>query len=267
MRSIAVVGGNGFLGRKICEVGVRLGWSVSSLSRSGKPPQALTHADHLWIAKVQWQKADLFDPSSYASKIGDKTAVVHSAGLLLENVDYKLQINLNFSFLTDVKRLGTMLKGANPMARSPATSYAAVQRDLAVMLADTYTENYTGDGTPAFVYISADSKPPIIPDEYLTTKREAEFELACKEGLRAIFMRPGFMYDDNEPGTNNRRLLSRLLALGYDIKTGVFGDRVQMLNDLVRPATSTEKVALTLYDKLQQPGFEGVVPLEEINNF
>lgn len=267
MNSIAVVGGNGFLGRKICEIGVRLGWSVSSLSRSGKPPAALSHSDHAWISQVKWNKADLFDPSSYAEVIKNKTAIVHSVGILLENQDYKLAVNLNFNFLNDVQRLGNLLKGSNPMARDNKNSYEAIQRDLAVLLADAYLKEYTADGTPTMVYISADSKPPIVPEGYLTTKREAEFELSCKKGLRAIFMRPGFMYDDNESDLNNRKLLSKLIGLGYDVKRGVFGDSIGVLNGLVRPPVSTEKVAFKLYEKLQEPTFQGVVTNEEIKNF
>ncbi|QBM89704.1 NAD dependent epimerase/dehydratase family protein [Metschnikowia aff. pulcherrima] len=268
MSSIAVLGGNGFLGRKICEVGIRQGWSVTSLSRSGRSPPPLTHADNSWISKVKWEKADLLDPESYKQHIEGKLAVVHSVGILFENSDYKKSINLNFNFLNDVQKLANSLKGANPMTRGPKSTYAAIQRDLAVLLADTFLDSHTQDNDhsqlPSFVYISADGKPPIIPGEYITTKREAEFELSCKKNLRTIFMRPSFMYDSNEPVTNNRKLLSHLIDLGYNAKNALFSDKVTILNNLIRPAVSTEQVALKVYEKLQDESFQGVVSLEDI---
>lgn len=269
--SIAVLGGNGFVGRKICEVGVRLGWSVTSLSRSGKPPAPIAHSDHSWMSQVKWEKADLFDPKSYEKFIANKSAVVHSVGILFENIDYKTSVNLNFNFLNDVQKLANIAKGSNPMARSTSTSYAGIQRDLAVVLADTFIKESKATGKngpesrkPAFVYISADNKPPMVPEGYLSTKREAEFELSCKKDLRCIFMRPGFMFDPSEPSTNNRKLLSTLVNIGYDLKNAVFSNKVQVLNDLVRPPVSTENVALKVYEKLSDENFSGVVGLEEI---
>lgn len=262
MKSIAVVGGNGFLGRKICEVGIRRGWAVTSLSRSGSPPKAIGHSDHSWISQVKWEKADLMDPASYKDKLGGKSAVVHSVGILFENMDYKTTLNLNFNFLNDMQKLANMAKGPNPMARDASTSYEAVQRDLAVMLADAFLEE--GGSDPAFVYISADEKPPVIPDGYIITKREAEFELSCKKGLRSIFMRPSFMYDASEPVSNNRVLLSKLVGLGYNMKEAVFSDKVGILNKLMRPPASTEQVAVAMYNRLEDPSFSGVVSVEEI---
>ncbi|OBA21181.1 NAD(P)-binding protein [Metschnikowia bicuspidata var. bicuspidata NRRL YB-4993] len=268
MSSIAVLGGNGFLGRKICEIGVRQGWSVTSLSRSGAAPKALSHMDNSWISKVNWEKANLLEPESYREKLAGKTAVVHSVGILFEDLDYKSSINLNFSFLNDVQKLANSLKGSNPMARKPSNTYGAIQRDLAVILADSFLDVSQKEGAsekiPAFVYISADAKPPIVPDEYLSTKREAEFELSCKKGLRAIFMRPNFMYDANEPVMNNRKILSRFIDLGYNVKNILFSDKIAPLNDLIRPPVSTETVALKLYEKLGDANFQGVVSLEEI---
>lgn len=265
MNTITVVGGNGFLGRKICEVGARLGWSVTSLSRSGKPPSPVSFSDNAWISKVNWAQADLFDPESYRKYLHNQTAVVHSVGLLFENQGYKQVANSNFNFLNDIQKFGNMLKGPNPMERGSKTTYEAIQRDSAVMLADAYLAETKEN--PTFVYISAEMKPPIVPDGYLTTKREAEFELKCKKGLRAILMRPGIMYDESEPLTNNRKLFSKFLDVGYNIKSGIFGNHVSLLNEIVKPPVSTEKVALKIYEKLEDKDFSGVVTLDEITKF
>lgn len=262
MNSITVLGGNGFLGRKICEVGIRLGWHVTSLSRSGNPPSPTTYSDSLWISKVKWELADLMDPESYKKFLKNQTAVVHLVGILFENQGYKQMVNLNFNFLNDIQKLGNMLKGSNPMEKELQTTYEAIQRDSAVILADTFMQETTED--PTFVYISAEMKPPLVPERYLTTKREAEFELRCKKGLRSILVRPGIMYDEAEPLTNNRKLFSKFLDAGYGIKNGVFGENLDVLNKLVRPSVLTEKVALKIFEKLQDKQFEGVVPLDEL---
>lgn len=262
MNSITVFGGNGFLGRKICEVGVRLGWTVTSLSRSGNLPKPVSYSDNSWIGKVNWAQADLFDPSSYRKYLHNQTAVVHSVGILFENQGYKQMVNSNFNFLNDIQRLGNMLKGSNPMEKESNNTYEAIQRDSAVVLADTYLAEQAEN--PTFVYISAEMKPPLVPEGYLTTKREAEFELKCKKGLRAISIRPGIMYDESEPLTNNRRLFSKFLDAGYGIKSGVFGDNLELLNKLVKPPVSTEKIALKIYEKLADRDFSGVVGLDEL---
>ncbi|KAM9886260.1 hypothetical protein OXX79_014312 [Metschnikowia pulcherrima] len=72
------------------------------------------------------------------------------------------------------------------------------------------------------------------------------------------------MYDSNEPVTNNRKLLSHLIDLGYNAKNALFSDKVTILNNLIRPAVSTEQVALKVYEKLQDESFQGVVSLEDI---
>lgn len=263
MNSIAVVGGNGFLGRKICEIGVRLGWSVTSLSRSGNAPKPLERYDNSWMDQVKWEKADLFEPDSYRQHLVGKSAVVHSVGILFENTSYKKALNLD---LTDLVKIARSMKGANPMERTPKNTYAAIQRDSALQLADTYLEVAKPDLAPTFVYISADSSPPlIIPSGYLSTKREAEYQLSRKHDLRTIFMRPAFMYDPSET-LSFRNVLggivnvqTALLEKTHAIKLIPFG-----FDKLFRPAVTTEEVANALYSKVSQPEFSGIVDLDQI---
>ncbi|WPK27643.1 hypothetical protein PUMCH_005040 [Australozyma saopauloensis] len=264
MKSIAVFGGNGFLGRKLCEVGVRRGWSVTSFSRSGKAPKPLPGADSNWMKQVNWEKADLFDPASYREKLAGKSAIVHSVGILFENTSYKKTLNLDFNPLKDMDKVCSTLKGPNPMERTPHNTYAAIQRDSALLAADAFLEENKESQDMSFVYISADSIPPvIIPEGYLTTKREAEYQLARKKPLRSIFMRPGFMFDPNE-GINLRLLLGKAINEPYSVllKFSVFHN--SPIGKLFRPAASTEQVANTMYEKLENPEFSGVVSLEEI---
>ena len=257
-QSIAIFGGNGFLGRKLCEVGVELGYTVTSFSRSGKPP---SKSQGKWVDQVSWKLANIFDPQTYREELQQYGTVVHSIGLLFENQSYKKTMNSNFGFLQDIQNLANTVKGKNPMEKNRFNTYGAIQRDSAVLLADTFLETHKQGN---YVYISADQALPIVPEEYITTKREAEFELSCKPGLRAIFMRPGFMYDDSEEKTN-RKFLTNILNAGYHTKETIVGDHIGFLNKLIRPPITTEKVAWTMYEKLQDEEFKGVVTLEEMS--
>ena len=144
------------------------------------------------------------------------------------------------------------------------STYAAIQRDSAVVLADNYIKS-KAEPPRNFVYVSADKVPPLVPEEYITTKREAEFELSCKKGLRSIFLRPGAMYDEtHEGGLTTRDVLLRGLRFGVGLKECIVGKHIA--GDLVRPVVSTEQVAESLYDALDDKEFEGVVTVEQIQS-
>ncbi|KAK6465979.1 hypothetical protein DFJ63DRAFT_282914 [Scheffersomyces coipomensis] len=267
-KSIAVFGGNGFLGRKICEIGVQKGYQVTSFSRSGEPPQAIIHQP--WIKQVEWESADLFDASSYQSKLSKFGTIVHSVGILFENQSYKKAMNSNINFLSDIQNFANSLKGSNPMKKGEEdhNSYEAIQRDSAVLLADTFIteQKEVPDANPTFIYISADQQVPMVPSGYITTKREAEFELSCKEGLRSISVRPGIMYEEKhaEGGATARDYITTFLKCGYNSKQYILGNSIPMLNQLVRPVVSTDKVAKSIYEKIEDSTFKGIVTLDEI---
>lgn len=262
LKSIGVFGGNGFLGRKICEVGVKRGYEVTAFSRSGKP--ATPVADKEWASKVKWEKADIFNPESYQDKLSHLDTVVHSIGTLFENQAYKASFNSNFNFLNDIKQLANFAKGANPMKKDYYRTYEAIQRDSAVILADAFLKEQKND--PSFVYISADKQIPFIPSGYITTKREAEFELRNKKGLRSIIMRPNFMYEEEAGKFNKRDILKDFLNFGYLSKNAVFGNHLEFLNNLIRPSVSTERVSETIFEKVEDKNFSGIVFLDELYN-
>lgn len=262
-KSIAIFGGNGFLGKKICETGINLGYNVASFSRSGKVPAEV--ASLPWSQQVKWEKADIFNPTTYKDKLSNYGTVVHSIGLLFENQSYKKSINTNFNFLNDLQTFSNMLKGSNPMEKSEGNTYEAIQRDSAMILADAFLE--VQPENPTFVYISADRQMPFIPSGYLNTKREAEFELSCKEGLRPILMRPNFMYDEDHKSLNTRDVITALMKAGYATKNCILHDRIGFINDLVRAPVSTERVSGKIYEKIEEEGFKGIVKLEDILKF
>ncbi|RCK65661.1 MIOREX complex component 2 [Candida viswanathii] len=277
--TIAVFGGSGFLGHKICEVGVRRGYDVTSYSRSGEPPQSVIHQP--WVSRVSWVPADIFDPSpQVTAQLQGMDTVVYSIGILFENSGYKKRMNSNFDFLNDVQLLSNAIllrggAGKNPMRKeTERNTYEMLHTTMPVILAEKYIkerhkmeeEEGEGDGKKVgnFVYVSADKTPPVlVPDEYLSTKRQAEFELAGFDELRSLFLRPGAMYDEtHEGGLTTRDVLLRGLRAGIGLKECILGEKIG--GELVRPVVSTEQVAETMYDKLEDPEFKGVVLLEEI---
>lgn len=68
------------------------------------------------------------------------------------------------------------------------------------------------DGVPGLVLLSAASKPPGVPVEYLRSKREAEMYLK-ESGLRWTVVRAPILFDRVQPGGRFFALLSQIGAL------------------------------------------------------
>lgn len=270
--SLAVFGGNGFLGKRIAQKAIESGVKVIAFSRSGKPPAINNHHDAYWISKVEWKKADILNPATYSKEIRQVDTVVHSIGMLFEDQAYKLQLSGEINLWEDLKKIGAMAKGPNPMEKAeipPDQTYEAVQRDSAILLADTLLKTHLSKkkqpNTPTFVYISADKLMPGIPLGYIETKREAEYELMNKEDLRTIVLRPGFMYDALITNPKEKRNVAKsVIQCGYSAKQFIFGDKIDFLNSSIRPPVSTQQVATVAWEKIQDKLFSGIVPLEVI---
>lgn len=220
--SILVVGGNGFLGSAVCRRALAKGLDVASISSSGQPFR--TPKGHVpgWTNKVKWHAASALDPSSYASLLNGKTAVVHTLGVLLEG-GYKNSLKegdilgLASSF---VRNFG--LESGNPLTREKPGEYEAINRDSALRVFETYKEAAPPeDAGKTFVYVSAeDVFRPFVPKRYIDTKRQAEEEISriCEEispaaAIRDVFIRPGLMYHPH------LRPLSTPLAVLLDISS------------------------------------------------
>lgn len=86
---LLVVGGNGFAGSAVCAAAVARGWDVVSLSRSGQPYATAKGHSPAWARQVKWNAGSIDDPSTFAHLMSDRTAVVHTLGVLLEGGEYK----------------------------------------------------------------------------------------------------------------------------------------------------------------------------------
>lgn len=204
----------------MCKAAVSRGWDVSSMSSSGTP--YTTPAGHTpkWVQRVQWHKASAFEPSTFADLISNKTAVVHTLGILLEDAGYKAAVRQG-NPLGVLKAVAQGVLGSgvdsNPLKTTAEKrkGYDAMNRDsgeerscnvertkltTAISVLDTMLQHpHLVDGAPSprsFVYISAGTGfAPVVPEGYLRSKREAEGLIIQKctpqTNVHPLIMRPG----------------------------------------------------------------------------
>lgn len=271
---LLVFGGNGFLGRRICQQAVGCGWEVISMSRSGKPPTLTSPTDRQWIKEVKWEAADVLNPSTYNKHLKGAAGVVHSLGILLEDESYKKRLRQevgssnspSYSWAAWLPSIGS-----NPLIkRDPNFTYEIMNKQSAITLAQAFAESIDPSETarkdmPTFTYISADKGFPLIPQGYITSKRQAERELMRhKDVFRPILMRPGFLFDETKKTLDSRTYIHNALELLNCGNKALLGNRFEFVNELIRPTVSTQQVSRCVLSKIEDPEFEGVVPLETI---
>ncbi|SCU90509.1 LADA_0F04610g1_1 [Lachancea dasiensis] len=266
VNNILVFGGNGFLGRRICQTAIERGFEVTSLSRSGTPPPVKSLWDKEWTGKVNWRRCDVLNPRSYSKYLERADNVVHSIGILLENSSYKAQINGQTAF--DAKKL--LQWGANPLNNNPNFTYDVMNRQSALTLAQEFAKPQYNSKLKTMTYISADRSFPGIPSGYIDSKRAAESGILQLEAeLRPILARPGFMYDELDTSLGSldfRSQLKNLLDLANWSNSKLLGRRVNCVNQLFRPTVSTQQVSRAVIQKIEDPTFRGVLELEDILN-
>ncbi|CAI4981898.1 CRE_collapsed_G0038920.mRNA.1.CDS.1 [Saccharomyces cerevisiae] len=270
---LIVFGGNGFLGKRICQEAVTSGYQVVSVSRSGKAPHSNELNDKQWIQEVQWTAADIFKPDSYHELLNNATNVVHSLGILLENENYKQTLSKSPTY-DSKSRLLSFGAGPNPLKKSsPYFTYEMMNKQSAIILADTFKQKILKKSKKeqekanqrSFTYISADKGFPLIPSGYINSKREAEIELEkMQRYFRPIIVRPGFMFDEHRNAIGPRSFIHTALELLYCGNKFLLRNKLQLLNDLIRPTVSTQQVSKSVLKNIENPDFKGVVTLEEI---
>ncbi|KAJ6263268.1 hypothetical protein Dda_1829 [Drechslerella dactyloides] len=253
-KCLAVIGGNGFLGKQkllhshaptpCIMAAIQRNWKVISLSRSGEPDwkhssQNGNRPD--WAENVTWVSADVFEPATYKSHLTSADAVVHSMGLLLE-ADYKGVLQGKENPITGLRKAfqesgNPWPKSENPLEKVPPSSdagsestsseakqpltYERINRDSALIAAKSFVESSKAE-RKTFVYISAAAGFPVLPQRYISTKRETEELLAQVPDFRSIFFRPGFMYSSERPATVAMSYLTRVSATMNSITGKVF---------------------------------------------
>lgn len=133
-KSIAVVGGTGFLGSRICREAALRGMNVVSLSRSAPSASLLAHH---WAEKVEWRAADVLAPPvdgqapEWKSLLEGRDAVVHCVGQLLADASYKDALRRGDT----AKLAGIAVSGARDIAMGVAGAAMSVAGGLASAVA------------------------------------------------------------------------------------------------------------------------------------
>ncbi|KAF9306429.1 hypothetical protein BGZ74_005974 [Mortierella antarctica] len=257
-KKLLVVGGTGGVGLQVCKQAVARGWDVVSLSRRGQP--VITDATDRsapsgWIQKVNWSKGDSLDPSTYKDAITGADAVVHTVGILLED-DYKDVLHSQ-SFEDLTKNVQSAIRVQNPLDTNKAPksglTYEKINRDTALTVA-----NEAGKaGVESFVFISAAFAPPMVPNRYLTTKREAESALLTHPSkIRPIIFRPGFLSTPERPITLP---LAGLLQLSSAVLGNSVNGTIPFAQALSTPPLSMETLARAVMNAVENPEIKGIV--------
>ena len=78
---VIVFGGNGYVGRQVCQGVFQLGIDkVTAVSRSGSPKEAFTNK-----GRINWVKGDALNSGLWTSELNESTAVVSCIGAFGSN--------------------------------------------------------------------------------------------------------------------------------------------------------------------------------------
>ncbi|HEU4454834.1 MAG TPA: NAD-dependent epimerase/dehydratase family protein [Longimicrobium sp.] len=210
---IFVIGGSGFIGREVCRAAVEAGHEVLALARSGAP-----RGDAPWIGATDWVVADVLDPGAWRERLAGCGAVIHCVGIIAESAAHD-------------------------------ATFERINGDAAIVAA----REAARAGVEAFVFLSASTKPPLIPSGYITAKRRAE-EAILATAPRPVVFRPGFVYG---PG----RLVSYAAALGLWMGMLIPGVRGKATES--RPL-AVAVVARAAVRAAGDPGARGIVDVDGI---
>jgi hypothetical protein len=112
------------------------------------------------------------------------------------------------------------------------------------------------------VYISALAGAPILPSRYITTKREAEAAISTMfPNMRAIFIRPPFMYDSS-------RKITLPIALGGIIGSQVnalLGGRLHFMGIMTEKPLQVDLVGEAVIEAICDDTSNGVVGTNKID--
>lgn len=184
MAKLVLPGGNGFIGTEICRIAIRHGHEVAAFGRTGRPP--LTPARHPWIEEVEWRAANVLAPDTWRDLLAGADAVIYLIGALRE-------------------------------APARGVTFERLLTEAALRVA----EEAVRASVNSYVYLSAQDKPPLIADDFLTAKRAAEHRLSEEySALRTVSLRPNLVFGPQRMGSAT---LAAVLAQSHGIKASGYG--------------------------------------------
>jgi len=194
-KRVAVFGGTGYVGSRVCERLVEKGYSVTAVSRRGENPKPGDSN----LDQVNWVKGDATDPATVKKIVNDSDAAVHSIGLLFD-VDSGLS-NLN-----------TIVSGSKSLPGESST-YDNITRKTMFNIADAIesriTNPFANEKYPLCFVSAAEAGWPdvaggslveekLAPEwlqRYLAAKRSVEERLGKSTKIRSAIYRPSLIWD------------------------------------------------------------------------
>ena len=208
---LLVLGGTGFLGQTICRRAVLEGYSVTSLSRRGLPPQTTTKSsasEGVSSTKIDYRKGDARKMESIENILKEHDnyiGVVHCIGLLFDDASGLGQYN---QFVSG--------SGSEPEKGADYDSITRLTAFNAIDAATVYAKSKGLQDLPFVFTSAAEAGWPevsfgpqlenyLAPEwlrRYLKAKREVEAKLLSADApLRPIIPRPSLIYSMDRPAS------------------------------------------------------------------
>lgn len=191
-------------------------------------------------------------------------------GILLE-ADYKGAITGQVSPVQGLRRAFSSTKAGTqnplgtdsdlkPQEPDAQLTYEVMNRDSAIGLAKRSDEK----GVASFVYISAAAGAPILPQRYITTKREAESAIASEfPRMRSIFIRPGMLYDSSRAIT---MALAGVTAIGATMNSLSGGRLTHVMGAGGTKPLGADAVGEAVVESLDDDTVHGIVEVGKIES-
>ena len=192
-------------------------------------------------------------------------------GILLE-ADYQGVLTGRESPIAGLRRAFSATKkggNANPLERQTGekvepgeqdgqVTYELMNRDSALVLA----READAAGVKSFAYISAAGGAPVLPGRYIKTKREAEDGIATTfPRMRALFYRPGFLYDGSRGFTVP---LAAMTYAGFLVNTLTAGILAGPMGAAGSKPLKADLVAEAVVEGLSDAAVKGPIEISEI---
>mmetsp|Transcript_42773 Transcript_42773/g.110923 ORF Transcript_42773/g.110923 Transcript_42773/m.110923 type:complete len:352 (-) Transcript_42773:244-1299(-) len=173
-KKVVVLGGNGFVGSRVCKALVDAGCEVMSVSRSGTPPSWAAGSD--WVGSVTWSKGDALS-DDLSGVLKGASAVVSCIGVIGGSYDSMEKGN-----------------GATNIAAAEKSKAAGVPSFVYVSVASIVPNSVGG------IVKGTDFKG------YFDGKKEAEEAILAAYPSSAVLIKPSFIYGGSDFGISPPRV-------------------------------------------------------------
>lgn len=151
-------------------------------------------------------------------------------------------------------------EGLKPGEKDGQLTYELMNRDSAITLASEANEA----GVGSFCYISAAAGAPVLPQRYITTKREAEDTITTQfPRMRSLFIRPGFLYDNSRGFTMP---MAAVTYSGYLVNSLTGGNLTWLMGAGGSKPLKADLVAEAVVEGLADGSVKGPVETTEIES-